>query len=124
MTLVPMTAPPLNAIGNDLLIPFLAALAARRLASVATSIPIQPAIALHTEPKRYAAAKMMLSMALAVAQIGWGRNSKSTIAIPMTKYPRVLYILLRKALAPSLMAPATNCIFSVALSCFLTKSWM
>jgi hypothetical protein len=99
--------------GNAFVRLVLAAFADLVFASVATSMPTYPARALQRLPNMYAPESRMLSRGLDVNQIGCGRKTSRIIDITITKYASVLYIRLRKALDPCLMAPETNLILSV-----------
>ena len=108
-THIPITAPPEKAIDNALFIPLsFAALAVLTFAFVATVIPQYPATVEKSAPiTKHTAVTQLIPNPI---------STKSTT----TKMIRILYSAIRKALAPSAIAPAISFMRSVPASCFPT----
>ena len=109
-THIPITAPPENAMERALFIPpSFAAFAVLTLAFVATVIPQYPAIVENRAPTTKQIAVTQLPTPIPI-------STKSTA----TKITRILYSAVKKARAPSAIAPAISFILSVPASCLPT----
>ena len=106
--MTPVTEPPLNAMPSAALMPFDAACAVRTFARTVTHMPTQPARADPIVPIR-----KPIAVHLPI-------NNKRTIKSTAATIATVLYSLVRKAIAPSLIAFEISCIFAFPGSCFET----
>ena len=99
--------------------PFCAASAVRALESVATMMPIFPAMAESTVPAMYESA-MATFFSGSPCQMGEGSNTRMTTAATAANLASTLYSRRIKVLAPCRMSTATSWIVAFVVFCRLT----